>query len=124
MGRTASRGGRVVELTAKEFALLEYLMQARGRICLRSDLLRDVWHTSPSAGTNVVDVYVNYLRKKLSVGRLEACGEVAGERVIETVRGIGYRMSEASIRGPLPAGVLQTSLFEPVGWVEGRLQSA
>lgn len=76
--------GRRAELTVKEFALLEYLMQARGRCCSRSELLREVWQMNPDTGTNVVDVYVNYLRKKL--------GGIA-ENVIDTVRGEGYRMA-------------------------------
>lgn len=90
MQRTVSRDGNCVELTAKEFALLEYLMQARGRTCPRADLLRDVWQASPVAGTNVVDVYVNYLRKKLGAARM-ATG-FGPDRVIETVRGEGYAM--------------------------------
>jgi len=96
MDRTVTRDGRPVELTAKEFALLEYLMQASGRTCLRTDLLRDVWQASPAAGTNVVDVYVNYLRKKLGAARAELCGDIFGpDRVIETVRGEGYVMGVA-----------------------------
>ena len=94
MARTVTREGRMVELTTKEFALLEHLMQARGRTCLRSDLLREVWQTSPVAGTNVVDVYVNYLRKKLGAARVEAAAGHAGpDHVIETVRGEGYAMA-------------------------------
>jgi DNA-binding response OmpR family regulator len=97
ISRAVTRDGRMVDLTVKEFALLEYLMQARGRICLRSDLLRDVWQASPAAGTNVVDVYVNYLRKKLSAARSNLYGDVFGpDRVIETVRGEGYLMPAAS----------------------------
>jgi DNA-binding response OmpR family regulator len=97
MERTVSRSGQRVDLTVKEFALLEYLMQARGRVCLRTELLRDVWQASPSAGTNVVDVYVNYLRKKLgAVKRSE--GDNAGEsdRIIDTVRGEGYAIAATS----------------------------
>ena len=90
MARTVVRDGRMVELTGKEFALLEYLMQARGRTCLRSELLREVWQAAPTAGTNVVDVYVNYLRKKL--GSVRRLGEGA-DRVIDTVRGEGYAMA-------------------------------
>ncbi len=95
MERTVRREGQLVELTTKEFALLEYLMQARGRVCLRSDLLREVWQASPVAGTNVVDVYVNYLRKKLGAVRL-----LGGEpdQVIETVRGEGYAMAAGTPR--------------------------
>src|SRR5277367_1708871 len=59
------RCGRAVELTVKEFALLEFLMLRGGRCCKRTELLHEVWQMSPDAGTNVVDVYVNYLRKKL-----------------------------------------------------------
>src|SRR6185437_4655394 len=67
MERKVSRSGRAVELTVKEFSLLEFLLQRRGRCCSRSELLREVWHMSPDAGTNVVDVYINYLRRKLGV---------------------------------------------------------
>ena len=87
MDRKVTREGRTIDLTGKEFALLEFLMQARGRCCTRAELLREVWQMSPDAGTNVVDVYVNYLRKKLGGGALagaEPC------QVIETVRGEGY----------------------------------
>ena len=90
MDRKVTRGGRSVELTVKEFSLLEFLMLRRGRCCGRSELLREVWQMSPDAGTNVVDVYVNYLRKKLS-----ADGD-SGYAVIETVRGEGYRMGGAA----------------------------
>jgi DNA-binding response OmpR family regulator len=97
MERKVSRAGQAIELTAKEFALLEYLMQARGRICSRSELLREVWQMSPGAGTNVVDVYVNYLRKKLG-GARGALSAVELKQVIETVRGEGYAMSMGSTR--------------------------
>ena len=78
------------DLTVKEFGLLEYLMQRAGRCCSRSELLQEVWQMSPDAGTNVVDVYVNYLRKKLGAA---TSGEGSdGHSVIETVRGEGYRV--------------------------------
>ena len=89
MERRVMRNGRAVELTVKEFCLLEFLMQRRGRCCGRAELLREVWQMSPDAGTNVVDVYVNYLRKKLGAPSVD--GD-AGYPVIETVRGEGYRM--------------------------------
>jgi DNA-binding response OmpR family regulator len=57
MERRVVRNGRLVELTVKEFALLEFLLMRRGRCCGRSELLREVWQMSPDAGTNVVDVY-------------------------------------------------------------------
>jgi DNA-binding response OmpR family regulator len=57
MERRVMRNGRLVELTVKEFALLEFLLMRRGQCCGRSELLREVWQMSPDAGTNVVDVY-------------------------------------------------------------------
>jgi DNA-binding response OmpR family regulator len=96
MDRSVLRNGVRLVLTGKEFALLEYLMQARGRVCLRTELLQNVWQTSPAAGTNVVDVYVNYLRKKLGAARAEGVEDFSGpDRVIDTVRGEGYRMVNA-----------------------------
>ena len=99
MDHIVTRDGVRVELTVKEFALLEYLMQARGRVCLRSELLRDVWQASPAAGTNVVDVYVNYLRKKLGAARLQGDADFTQpDRVIDTVRGEGYAMAEIAVK--------------------------
>jgi DNA-binding response OmpR family regulator len=89
MERKVTRNGRTIELTVKEFCLLEFLMQRRGRCCSRAELLREVWQMSPDAGTNVVDVYVNYLRKKLGPAGID---EDTGCAVIETVRGEGYQM--------------------------------
>jgi DNA-binding response OmpR family regulator len=83
--------GRPVELTVKEFALLEFLMLRGGRCCKRAELLREVWQMSPDGGTNVVDLYINYLRKKF---RAAGCEEGTMSSVIETVRGEGYRMSD------------------------------
>jgi len=103
MDRTVVRDGQVVDLTQKEFALLEYLMQARGRTCLRSELLRDVWQASPLAGTNVVDVYVNYLRKKLGAARSVYGDDFSPDRVIETVRGEGYTMAAEFEKKPVDA---------------------
>ena len=82
--RSVARAGEAVLLTNKEFALLEYLLLNRGRCVSRAVLLEKVWNMSPSAGTNVVDVYVNYLRRKL-----RDHGPVA---LIQTVRGQGYRI--------------------------------
>jgi DNA-binding response OmpR family regulator len=89
MERRVRRNGCEVELTAKEFSLLEYLMQRSGRCCSRAELLREVWQMAPDAGTNVVDVYINYLRKKLGSAWM---GEGTDSSVILTVRGEGYRM--------------------------------
>lgn len=99
--RTVKRNGNSIELTAKEFALLEYMMQRKDRCCSRAELLTKVWQMPEDAGTNVVDVYVNYLRKKLSAAADVEGGD--GHSVIETVRGEGYRMSECGPARKLPA---------------------
>ncbi len=85
--RTIEQAGHFVGLTVKEFALLECLMQNRGRCVSRSMLLENIWHMSGETGTNVVDVYINYLRRKLKDGSENA--------LIETVRGVGYRLMDA-----------------------------
>jgi DNA-binding response OmpR family regulator len=90
MERRVTHKGRGVELTVKEFMLLEFLMQRGGRCCSRVELLREVWEMTPDAGTNVVDVYINYLRKKMGAARRDGEAETA---VIETVRGEGYKMA-------------------------------
>jgi two-component system copper resistance phosphate regulon response regulator CusR len=81
--RTVTRSNRPVDLTPKEFALLEYLMLNTGQCVSRPSILRDVWRLSSDTPTNVVDVYVNYLRKKVE---LDSTG-----MLIHTVRGAGYR---------------------------------
>lgn len=80
--RSVTYNLQAVDLTVKEFTLLEYLLQKKGRAVSRRELLEEVWHMSPDAGTNVVDVYVNYLRRKLGVA--------GSTDMIETVRGEGY----------------------------------
>jgi DNA-binding response OmpR family regulator len=78
--RRAAVGEKVVELTAREFALLETLLRHAGQVMSREQLLSHVWGYDFDPGSNVVDVYVRYLRGKL------------GTDVIETVRGMGYRL--------------------------------
>src|SRR5579871_2793323 len=82
MQRTVHRGGRVIELTPKEFGLLEYFMRNAGRRITRNMIIEHVWKLSPDTMTNVVDVYVNYLRKKIDEGEKV--------KLIRTVRGVGY----------------------------------
>ena len=106
--RTVKRKGRPVDLTSKEFSLFEYLVLARGRTCLRSELLREVWQSAPPAGTNVVDVYINYLRKKLGPAERTSVESDSADRIIETVRGEGYTISlqqerSESLEAPAPA---------------------
>jgi DNA-binding response OmpR family regulator len=96
--RTVFHAGRPVELTVREFALLEFLLRRGGECCTRSELLREVWHAGTEAGGNVVDVYINYLRRKLEAA---APGMGDGEPAIETVRGSGYRMRASGKRPQL-----------------------
>jgi DNA-binding response OmpR family regulator len=84
--RKVQRGGRKIELTTKEFALLEYLMRNAGQSITRSMIIEHVWNISFDTSTNVVDVYINYLRKKVDDG--------AAYRLIHTVRGVGYELSD------------------------------
>jgi DNA-binding response OmpR family regulator len=82
--RVATRGDRSVDLPAREFALLEYLMRHAGQVMGRQQLLDAVWGMNFYTESNVVDVYVRYLRR-----RLDLPGEPS---IIETVRGAGYRI--------------------------------
>ncbi len=96
MTHKVMRDGTPVDLTGKEFLLLEFLMARRGQCCSRTELLREVWQMVPDAGTNVVDVYVNYLRKKLT----PPSGD-GGDPVIETVRGAGYVIGGSGMKKPV-----------------------
>ncbi len=80
--RTVTVGGRAVELTAREFLLAEVLARHPGQVLSREQLLDRVWGLAHDPGSNVVDVYIGYLRRKL------------GADLIQTVRGVGYRMVE------------------------------
>ncbi|HEY3704296.1 MAG TPA: response regulator transcription factor [Terracidiphilus sp.] len=79
---SARRNGEIITLTNKEFALLEHLMLNRGQCVSRVELLDSVWRMEPAQTTNIVDVYVNYLRRKLK--------DPAPGHLIRTVRGQGY----------------------------------
>jgi heavy metal response regulator len=80
--RVVSRGGEKIEMTAKEFALLEYLMRNPGRVLTRTQIIEHVWNYDFDTMTNIIDVYVAYLRKKIDSGR--------EPKLIHTVRGVGY----------------------------------
>jgi DNA-binding response OmpR family regulator len=81
------RGGLRIDLTAKEYALLEYLMRSPGRVFSRTMILNHVWDQSFEGVTNIVDVYVRYLRKKVD--------EPFPVKIIHTIRGVGYCVREA-----------------------------
>jgi DNA-binding response OmpR family regulator len=82
--RVVRRAGRRIDLTPREFALLEYLMRNAGRCVTRAMIIEHVWDSSFPTMTNVVDVYINYLRKKIDGG--------FEKRLIRTVRGVGYQL--------------------------------
>ena len=79
---TARRGGREIELSAKEFALLSYLMYNKNIVLSREKIEDHIWNFDYEGGTNVVDVYIRYLRKKIDDG--------FDVKLIRTVRGSGY----------------------------------
>ena len=83
---TVSRAGSRVELSAKEFAVLEYLMRNQGRVLSREQIEQHVWDCGYEGGSNMVDVYIRYLRKKLDEGY--------EKKLIHTVRGAGYVVRE------------------------------
>lgn len=86
LSQQVRRGGKRIELTSKEYSLLEYLMANAGRVLSRTMIIEHVWDQSFDGATNIVDVYVRHLRDKVDEG-----GEGA---LIRTVRGVGYSISE------------------------------
>jgi two-component system, OmpR family, response regulator len=82
--RTARRGETTIDLSAKEFALLEYFMRHTGEVLSRARLIEHVWDFAYDGGSNIVDVYVRYLRQKID--------RPFGLHSLETVRGSGYRL--------------------------------
>lgn len=81
------RGGHEIALSAKEYALLEYMMHNRGIVLSREKIENHIWNFEYEGGTNVVDVYIRYLRKKIDDGR--------DNKLIHTVRGSGYVLRES-----------------------------
>jgi DNA-binding response OmpR family regulator len=82
--RTVTRGGRPIDLTRKEFALLEFLMCNAGRPLTRMQIVQNVWHLSFDPMTNIVDVYINYVRRKVDADW--------DRKLIRTIRGVGYQL--------------------------------
>jgi two-component system copper resistance phosphate regulon response regulator CusR len=85
--KVAIRGGKVISLTAKEFMLLEYLMKNKGRVVSRPDIAEHVWDVTFDTGTNVLEVYVNILRKKID--------KDFPDKLIQTRIGLGYVIQDA-----------------------------
>jgi DNA-binding response OmpR family regulator len=84
--KVALRGDRTIALTAKEFALLEYLMRNKGRVLSRPDIAEKVWEVTFDTGTNVVEVYMNILRKKVD--------RDFPKKLLHTRIGLGYVVQE------------------------------
>ncbi|MGJ8639355.1 MAG: response regulator transcription factor [Opitutaceae bacterium] len=84
--RVVKRGDDVIELTAREFSLLEYLMRTPGRVYSRIQICEHVWNYDFDPGTNLVDVYIKRLRKKVD--------SPYEDKLIHTVRGVGYKIVE------------------------------
>lgn len=84
--KEVSRGGKVINLTAKEFQLLEYLLRNKNRVVSRADIAIHVWDIDFETNTNVIDVYINYLRNKVD--------KPFDEKLIQTQVGMGYVLKE------------------------------
>ncbi|MCI8609714.1 MAG: response regulator transcription factor [Firmicutes bacterium] len=87
--RKVSRGGVPISLSAKEFSLLEYLMRNQGVVLSREKIENNLWNFDYEGGTNAVDVYIRYLRKKVD--------EPFDKKLIHTVRGVGYVLREEDL---------------------------
>ena len=87
--RSVKRGGKRIDLTSKEFMLLEFLMRNSGHKVSRAMIVEQVWNLNFDTMTNVVDVYINYLRKKVDDG--------AERKLIHTVRGVGYQFGSRDV---------------------------
>lgn len=84
LSRKVERNGRIVDLSNKEFALLEYLMRCQGRVVTRNMIAEHVWNLDFHTSTNVIEVYINYLRKKID--------NESPVKLIRTLRGRGYQI--------------------------------
>lgn len=82
--RKVLRAGKAIELSAREYALLEYLLRSQGRVCGRMQILEKVWDYDFDPGTNLVDVYIRRVRDKIDAGHATP--------LLHTVRGVGYMM--------------------------------
>src|ERR1700741_1503791 len=88
LSQQVKRGGQRIDLTAKEYALLEYLMSNAGRVLSRNMIIEHVWDQSFDGITNIVDVYIRHLRNKVDTGH--------DSKLLRTVRGVGYTIREGA----------------------------
>jgi DNA-binding response OmpR family regulator len=86
VAKTVKRGGKSIELTSKEFLLLEYLMRNEGKVLSRTDIAEKIWDITFDSGTNVIDLYIFYLRKKID--------KDFSRKLIHTQVGLGYILKE------------------------------
>jgi len=84
--KAVTRSGTAVELTAKEFKLLEYFLRKPNAVISRADLARDIWNIDFNTGTNIVEVYINYLRNKID--------KPFAKKLIHNIHGVGYILKE------------------------------
>jgi DNA-binding response OmpR family regulator len=89
MTRKATRMGRSIELTAREYALLEFMMRNPQKLLTRQQLAKEIWGFDFDPGTNIIDVYINHLRKKID--------QTVEKRLLHTARGRGYYISEREV---------------------------
>jgi DNA-binding response OmpR family regulator len=82
----ARRGGQTIDLTAKEYSLLEFLLRNKERVLSRSVIAEHIWDYHFDTGTNLIDVYINHLRNKVDTG--------FPKKLVHTVRGVGYSIRE------------------------------
>jgi two-component system, OmpR family, response regulator len=94
--RRVARGDVEISLTAREYALVEYLMRRQDQVVTKSELLDRVWDASSVADPNVVEVYVGYVRRKIDLP--------FGVRTLQTVRGAGYRLVDEVLGAEAPVG--------------------
>ena len=88
LSHTVSRAGTIIPLSVKEFEILEYLLKHQGEVLARERIESDVWNTDYCGMSNVIDVYIRYLRKKIDDG--------FNVKLIHTVRGVGYALKEGA----------------------------
>ncbi len=86
--KTVERAGQSIILTAKEFQLLEYFLRNKNKVVSRTDIAVDVWNIKDDANTNIIDVYINYLRNKMD--------KPFAEKMLHTFVGMGYMLKEKS----------------------------
>ncbi|HHY97599.1 MAG TPA: response regulator transcription factor [Firmicutes bacterium] len=88
--RRAERGGRVIDLTLREYALLELLMRHKGQVLSRTQIAEHVWNFDFYSESNIVDVYIRYLRQKIDAD--------FQPKLIQTVRGVGYKIDDGEVK--------------------------